>query len=351
MILNRIEDINLAWLKKFLGSEAITDFSMEQIGEGVGLMGIIARIYLTHSDTKLPETVIVKIQTTDEQNLAVAAIYDSYGREVDFYHNLAERCPLPTPELYGATCNDDRNQFTLILEDLSAYETVDQLVGPDSRQIMLCMENLSRLHGEFWGKTPNSRFDWMYDFSAAYQPVAESYPGMLEICLEISSDEIPDTTRDFLRIHAKTYLDKLHRFTELETFVHGDFRLDNMFFSKDSNEFKMIDWGNNGKCSPMWDLSYFMSTNIDTNVRRAHEQQAIEVYHDGLMQAGVANYSLERCWRDYIWGLPYAFYIPIIVLSSMGAGNERGDELARTLFSRCIEAIADHHEPLQGLIA
>jgi hypothetical protein len=350
MILESIEDINLAWLKKALGSEAITDFSMERIGEGVGLMGMIVRVDLKHSEPQLPETVIVKIQTTDEQNLVVAATYDSYGREVDFYNHLAQECPLPTPRVFTTACNDDRNQFTLILEDLSAYDAVDQLIGPNSHQVMLCMQNLARLHGEFWGKTDESRFDWMYDFRAAYQPVAESYPGMLEICLEISSKSIPNSTRDFLRVHANTYLDKLHRFTELETFVHGDFRLDNMFFSKDGNDFRMIDWGNNGRCSPMWDLSYFLSTNIDTEMRRTIERQAIEVYHDQLMQSGVKNYSQDQCWRDYIWGLPYAFYVPVIVLSSMGAGNERGDELAQTLFSRSIDAMTDHHDPLQGLV-
>ena len=112
----------------------------------------------------------------------------------------------------------------------------------------------------------------------------------------------------------------------------------------------VIDWGNSGKGPPMFDLSYFLTTCLDVEVRRSLEKDAIQHYCNTLKANGVEGYDAESCWRDYVWGVPLAFYIPIIVMSSMGAGNERGDLLVQTMYDRSVAAMVDHKIQETGLV-
>lgn len=47
------------------------------------------------------------------------------------------------------------------------------------------------------------------------------------------------------------------------------------------------------------DITFFLATSINTEVRRAHEDMLIKSYHDALVAGGVHNYSLELCKHDY----------------------------------------------------
>ncbi len=350
MLLGDIDDITVRWLNQVMDTDSITAFRAKRIGEGIGLMGILARVSLESEDSAVPDSVVVKIQTTDEQNLIVAHTYDTYGREVEYYRFLAGDCPMSSPSCYYAEFDRKLNRFVLVLQDLSSMNVIDQLEGSNTAQTMLCVEKLGRLHGSFWSQTSQPQFDWMYDFERAYGPVIDTIEAMLETSFERSSTAVPAATTGFLRKFASDYPSILPKLTRRQSFIHGDFRLDNVFFGKDYLDFLSIDWGNCGKGAPMWDLSYFMSTNVDQDLRRVIEKDAVGLYHDTILSCGVSDYSFAQCWQDYVWGVPFAFYIPIIVMSSMGAGNERGEELVQTMYDRGIAAMVDHETHTSGLV-
>ena len=87
MLLQGINDISVPWLNQVMDTNSITGFEARRVGEGVGLMGILAIVTLESEDDSIPPTIVVKIQTTDEQNLAVADTYRTYPREVSFKKN------------------------------------------------------------------------------------------------------------------------------------------------------------------------------------------------------------------------------------------------------------------------
>ena len=349
MLLQCIDDISVPWLNQTLNTESITDFSTQRVGEGVGLMGILALVQIESTDNAVPKSVVVKIQTDDEQNLIVADTYDSYGREIDFYRILADDCGLNTAICYQAEINEKRNQFVLTLQDLSKHQVVDQIEGSNAKQTLLAVTKLASLHARYWDSVESGPCAEMYNFDDLLASVVESYPVMLEGSLEISKTPVPEDTANFLRSFCQQLPLLQTKLNSHNTFIHGDYRLDNFFYSGDYSDLVVIDWGNSAKGPPMFDLSYFLSTSVPTELRRTIEKDAIQLYCDTLKASGV-DYDFESCWQDYVWGVPLAFFIPIIVLSSMGAGNARGDLLAQTIYDRGIAAMADHQTHLSGLI-
>ena len=48
------------------------------------------------------------------------------------------------------------------------------------------------------------------------------------------------------------------------------------------------------------DVCFFLGTNIEPAVRRAHEEVLLRTYHAELLAAGgPSSYTWEQCWRDY----------------------------------------------------
>ena len=54
---------------------------------------------------------------------------------------------------------------------------------------------------------------------------------------------------------------------------------------------------------PLLDVAFFLATNLEPSVRRAHEHELLRAYYEKLLAGGVseAQYSWEQCWADYRW--------------------------------------------------
>ena len=130
------------------------------------------------------------------------------------------------------------------------------------------------------------------------------------------------------------------------TLVHGDFRLDNMFFDpagRADADFALIDWQMAMRSPGGSDLVYFIVTNLASDLRRTMDRELVERYQQGLLRCGVTgNYAtVDRLWQGYIEGI--AFY-----LVSFGSGlltidpaNQRGIDLFDELVMRTYTAADD----------
>ena len=78
-------EVTTEWLSDVLSSD-ITAMSSERIGEGIGLMGDIHRVELTHAgggDEK-PSSVVVKLPSTFEENREQGVALGMFEAEVRF---------------------------------------------------------------------------------------------------------------------------------------------------------------------------------------------------------------------------------------------------------------------------
>ena len=74
------------------------------------------------------------------------------------------------------------------------------------------------------------------------------------------------------------------------TLVHGDYRADNLFFSgtgQGSPALAAVDWQVSSRGAGAFDLAYFLSGNVSTEVRRSIEMDLLKHYTDILRENGV----------------------------------------------------------------
>ena len=101
------------------------------------------------------------------------------------------------------------------------------------------------------------------------------------------------------------------------TVIHGDYRLDNMFFpEREGDPITVIDFQLMARARGPYDLAYFTSQSLDIEQRRATEHDLVRRYHDTLMAAGVRDYSFDDCFEDYRLAILWCAVFPI----GMGGG-------------------------------
>ena len=119
------------------------------------------------------------------------------------------------------------------------------------------------------------------------------------------------------------------------TVVHGDYRLDNLLFGGSGGgvPIAVVDWQTCAHGPALSDVAYFVGAGLLADERRAHEQDLVRRYHDGLVAAGVGDYGWDRCWADYRRGT-WAGLIMAIAASMLVERTERGDEMFMTMAHR-----------------
>jgi Phosphotransferase enzyme family len=122
--------------------------------------------------------------------------------------------------------------------------------------------------------------------------------------------------------------------------LHGDFRLDNMLF--DRNTITVVDWQTLGVGLPARDLAYFTATSLDPELRSTVERDLVDTYHRSLCDYGVSGYDSEICWYDYRLGMLQALLISALGFA-FATATDRGDDMVLTMLSRGCRAIRELH--------
>jgi aminoglycoside phosphotransferase (APT) family kinase protein len=123
------------------------------------------------------------------------------------------------------------------------------------------------------------------------------------------------------------------------TLSHGDYRLDNMFFSDDpSRPLVLCDWQLYDRSRGPRDLSYLLSQSMEPALRAGCERALVERYVAGLAANGVTGYDIEQAWSDYRLATLFDFVYPVIAGGGLNLANERAVLLARTIFERFVAA-------------
>ncbi|BAN00791.1 phosphotransferase [Ilumatobacter coccineus] len=343
------DDLTVDWLNQIIhnaGIEAtVESFDRRPMGEGVGMMATLELVDLTYSDGDGPATVVIKLPAVNDANRAVALAFDIYRREVLFYQHIANETSAGTPRVLLAQV-DTPEDFVLVLEDLSDYRLGDQVVGCDRADAEAAVVTLGRLHAPFWDdvdrpeldfvpyETPSTHGDALRDGSlAGWDPM-----------VEVFGDAVPDhmlAVRDrFLAV-----VPAMQRWlvTAPSTIVHGDFRMDNLFFgqSPDHDEMVVIDWQGCLRSKGARDVAYLLSQSMPTDLRREHERELVGIWHRTLVEGGVENYSAELAWEDYRRSVLALWTLVVVIAGTLDASNERGRAWMTEMIRRSATTIAD----------
>jgi aminoglycoside phosphotransferase (APT) family kinase protein len=119
------------------------------------------------------------------------------------------------------------------------------------------------------------------------------------------------------------------------TIIHGDFRLDNMFFDHpDGSPLAVIDWQISNKGRGIFDVAYFLCSSLEADVRTANEMRLLRAWHDTVVDGGARSYSFDQALYDYRAGILLCNLYTVIGVGSMDAANERGLALQKAWIRR-----------------
>lgn len=332
-----------------LDDASVTELSLTPIGEGVGMMGVLARVGLTYDRPapSAPAAVVAKFGTPNDANRAVAMHFRVYEREVRFLRDLAPLTTAPVPVTFAAEFEPVGGDFVIVMEDLSDYAMGDQIVGCTAELACTVLDAVAPVHARFWDRVdePAASFVPHVDGDTQIAGIGGGCEAGWEPCIArfgaVMDASIKAQGRRFVEA-----VPKLHRMMgrRTQTVIHGDVRLDNLMFGSavGHRPLVLLDWQGVLISNSSQDLAYLLTQNVTIEERRAHETAVVEHYHRRLVEHGVRDYPLSQLWDDYRLAMLYAFAYGIVIAGTLDPSNERGAQFMEQLVHRASTAVTDH---------
>ena len=343
-----MSDVTPAWLTSAMQAAGhdveVATVAATPLGVGVGMMSGLQSLAVTYAKGTGPALLVLKMPAENDVNRAVADLYHLYERETRFYRDVAPKSSAYTPIVYRADI--DGNNFVLLLEDLSDYTLGDQVKGCTLEETKGGIAWLARHHASLWGQTDNPDFAFLPEVSPSY-----SSDGLMQGCAfgwvpmtELFGHVVPERI-GALKDRYLAALPKLFDWmaTPPLTVVHGDFRMDNLFFASFPGQEPLIaiDWQGSLRGRASQDIAYFLSGSVPVELRREHERALINQWHAGLVANGVTGFSADDAWEDYRKVVLYVWVIAVVIAGTLDPTNERGRQWISVMLERSIAAIDD----------
>ena len=346
--------VNAEWLDGVLrrngglSGTKIAAVVADKLGEGVGIMAEVSRLSITYdkAGSGVPASLIGKFPAADPVNLGVARALYFYPREVAFYTKLAQYSPIRTPRLFHAELDMADQSFVLLLEDLRGATMGDQVAGLTPPQAEAAITAIGRLHGTWWGKVDAGDMDALFDFASPQYGAAlqGGYQAFLAPALGNFADCYSDYTKRTAEALAPVAARAIKQMASGErTFVHGDYRADNLLFGPALGEdgIAAVDWQISGRGGPLYDVAYLICNSVPTEYRHEAEQALLRRYHDTLLRMGVTGFSFDDCWQAYRFAVLCGLFVAIFATGGMDVGNRRGLEMLRAAVRRVDAAVSE----------
>jgi hypothetical protein len=317
--------------------------SAEEIGIGVGVLGLLWRVQLGYEGGSGPATAVLKLPHTAEESRHIAGAFRFYQREIGFYTEAAEITPLRTAECYAASVDQDTGDFYLLMEDLAGRRIHDQLAGCPPEDAALDLQALATHHAAFWGSDKLAEWPWAVRLIDPPNPQAlvpalrhswpvieSNFAHLLRGPMLSAAERMPDICVELMERLSEPPL----------TLLHGDHRLDNIFFGDDG--VAVCDWQITGTARGPYDVGYFLSQSLVPEERKGAEEDLLRTYHRALVDNGVDGtaYPFEQCWDDYRLATLFCAVYPLNA-GSVDLVNDRAVELFTTMLDRSVSAILD----------
>ena len=186
----------------------------------------------------------------------------------------------------------------LLMEDLSALTLGDQAAGVSPEQARAALVALAAHHARFWNCAGLDDADFIPVINGPLNQIGGAvYEASLPGFMAAFGDAILPELRDYVDGYAARRPEILEQLAAMpHTLVHFDFRADNLFFDDDGS-IAVVDWQTISQGGGVADVGYFLSQNLSTDDRRAHEADLLRAYHDALVANGVTGYSYEQLRR------------------------------------------------------
>jgi len=379
-----LEDLTPAWLTTALAGVAdgarVRAVTPVVIGEGEGHVGLVARLGLEWDAPEgirrngRPASVVAKLPTSDRRARGGSELLGVYEREIRFYQDLAPAVPvrvprcyfgaydpgpagdpevvarrldrLPRPVLAGLhrvgrwAATRSTRRYVLLLEDLAPAEPGNQVGRCSPERLDQAVRTLGALHGGLWQSPTLTGHQWLSAWDAI--------PNLANVIFRRSRRRFEQRYGAHLTAHCRRIADWLARngptltrrlASAPATLVHGDFRLDNLFFGVGTPA--VADWQIPSRGPGVFDVAYLLCSTLEPDATRDAEHALVRRYHAALTSTGAVDYPWERCWIDYRRASVLMLERITTLVDSIEFGAPRSQLLMETWTRRVAARLAD----------
>jgi hypothetical protein len=337
-----------------IGSDtAVAEVSHDQIGEGVGIVGQLARLTLRYDGVAegSPSSVIVKMPSQYPENRAIGDHFDFYGREGRFYQQIGDKSALRTPHCFHNRLDPDAGEYLLLLEDFGDRTLISQIAGMPAARAADALDAIALLHAEWWDSPALDALGWVprlvdpinlsagAQYRQAWPEFLARWGDALPAGAVALGERVKDRWEDLATVGYSSCA---------PTLCHGDFRADNLMFedrTEGRDRVGVLDWQIVMRGPAVSDVTYLISQSVDVDERRESERELLEGWYDALCTArgvGPDGFGMEDVWREYRRGVLAATVYPAVAGGTMDPANDRGRQLVTTICERAFTAALDH---------
>jgi hypothetical protein len=335
-----------------ISAAEVTEARAEPIGADQAFAGQPLRVHLRydHSEDGSPSSLVAKLPAVEPAMRRALSGLRWYESEIRFYNEMAHSSQIATPRRYYTAMQPADLNYVLLIEDVTTGEVGDQIVGATLAEAETVVDAVARLHAGWWDDPALAAFDWLAHGAVRRTELAdfwaEFYQRNWSTTQELMPGLLPDGIAPIATRLAAVYSDLVHASAESpRTLLHGDVRLDNIFFSKHGFAANseappiVIDWQLVSAGRGPYDLAYFLGTNLPSELRAEHEEALLHRYH-ATIAATDPGYDFDDCWRDYRLGLLLVFGFWV---QTAGAATypEAGHPLRDAALTRVSRALID----------
>lgn len=254
----------------------------------------------------------------------------TFDKELYFYKNL-DHIALPglfrAPKVYLTL--KDGNKYLFLLEDLGHLKHISQKEGgadyETARQVVIA---LATFHAKYWNTSPNA----LEELRKEYCPVSEK-----DTFWESQQSSMARSMDDFTSLVHDEELHKTGKFCAEHlaalvkegrkppcTLIHGDASLANYFFEGERGVVA-VDWQGFEVGSGPGELAYFLSMNVQEDVRKKHENEFLHLYYDMLEKRGAFStpnsaktesktepFTFHSLYHKYLIGVATSSAVPVL---------------------------------------
>jgi hypothetical protein len=302
-------------------SDVTADWITKHIGKSVGAVALSASPLNGTSGTTdrrrlkvewdeagkaagLPPDLFIKSSPLNAKNRTMVAALDMAVNEVRFYRQASEELNGIAPKAWYAHAGVGA-RFLVVLDDIAAqgarpYALADRCEITHARGLV---DAFAALHAQFWASPRFGRdLSWVRTWSTrpGNQVLKLFYSRGRRGALRLDRPEVTPAVRAVaaaLDNHIDAYY---HEFEAAPlTLLHGDSHLGNTYSMPDGRS-GLLDWQVVWQGPGLREVTYWMASGLDPDMRRQHERDLLERYLEGLRAGGVADVpTLDAAYQRY----------------------------------------------------
>lgn len=297
------DSVTADWLNDVLeGTSALAQGPVETLSWvpiGTGQVGDSVRFELVHAGEGT-SSLAAKFAAEDQVSRSTAQMMRLYEKEVRFYTEISPHLSARLPTAYACEVSADGSECLLLFEDLGPARGGNQIEGCEVEDARAAIRQAAAIHAPSWQRDDLIGKEWLQTPPAIAAQVAAMYPQAQATFAQRYGKLLEPEYMDLCERFAP-HFDALSAYSKpAQCLVHGDFRLDNMLFDicGGAERVAILDWQTVTVGKAMTDIGYFLGTGIGHALRRAHEDELLELYLSEMQDRGVVL-SRAEIWRDY----------------------------------------------------